>query len=183
MHDIALQAKVGKGTLYEYFRGKEELFACLVLTVARESLETLASLGATGDPVAELREAVRYTVEVALGESLDLYRLFFDFWGVAAHYRSDTQAQLRAAQDTWMDFMGDLIRAGQRTGAVAPEIDVEQHVSALGAAVDGMSLRMVVHGVKVDLAAYTCCLQGLFVNGILTDDGLRGASILSERNI
>ena len=57
MIDVAEEASVGKGTLYEHFRGKEDLFTTLVLTVARESLETLSSQGLSADPEHALREA------------------------------------------------------------------------------------------------------------------------------
>ena len=181
MSDVATQAKVGKGTLYEYFRGKEELFASLVLTAARESLEALNYKGKSSDPVEALREAIRYTVETALGENLDLYRLFFDFWGVAAQHRLDAQQHLREIHASWSGFIGDLLRDGQRAGVFRPELDPRQYAAALAAAVDGTSLRIVVLGDAVDLAAYSRCLEEVFVVGILTDDALRGASILTEK--
>lgn len=181
MSDVASQAKVGKGTLYEYFHGKEELFASLVLAVARESIEVLSYKGKARDPVEALRESIRYTVETALGENLDLYRLFFDFWGVAAQHRLDAQKHLREIHASWSGFIGDLLREGQREGVFRAELDPRQHAAALAAAIDGTSLRMVVLGETVDLAAYSRCLEDVFVAGILTDGALRGASILTEK--
>lgn len=181
MSDVATQAKVGKGTLYEYFRGKEELFANLVLTVAREALEALIYKGKSEDPIEALREAIRYTVDTALGENLDLYRLFFDFWGVAAQHRLDAQKHLREIHASWSGFISDRLREGQRAGVFRADLDPGQYAAALAAAVDGTSLRMVVLGETVDLAAYSRCLGDLFVAGVLTDGALRGASILTEK--
>ena len=60
MADVASAAGAGKGTLYEHFRSKEDLFSTLVLTVLRESLEALAAgAGLSADPEQALREVIR----------------------------------------------------------------------------------------------------------------------------
>ena len=181
MIDIAEEASVGKGTLYEHFRSKEELFTTLVLEVARESIETLTHTGLSADPERALCEAIDYVVRVALGENLDLYRLFFDFWGVAAaHRRGEVQAQLQEVDATFQGFVVELIRAGQSAGVFRPEVDPVQLSHALGAAVDGLSLRLVIQGQNVDLKAYSACLQQVFAGGLLTDGSLKGASVIRE---
>ena len=83
MIDVAVDAKVGKGTLYEYFSSKEDLFSTLVLVDMRDALETLGQRTLAEDPRQALRNIIAYSVEVALVENLDLYRLFYDFWGVS----------------------------------------------------------------------------------------------------
>ena len=90
MIDVAVDAKVGKGTLYEYFSSKEDLFSTLVLVVMRDALETLGQRTLGEDPRQALRNIIAYTVEVALVENLDLYRLFYDFWGVSPSTRRST---------------------------------------------------------------------------------------------
>lgn len=180
MSDVAAQAGVGKGTLYEYFRGKEDLFETLVVVVARESLESLTVRGLPEDPRRALAEAIAYIVQVALGENLDLYRLFFDFWGVAASHRADAQRHLREVEAHFAEFVVELVRRGQAEGVFRPEIDSLQFVNVFSAAVDGLSLRMVILGEKVDLRAYTSCLQEVLVGGLTCGGSLKGASILTE---
>src|SRR5207237_761491 len=50
MEDIAAEAGVGKGTLYRYFKDKEELYLALVTQASRQILERLAGepAGAAG---------------------------------------------------------------------------------------------------------------------------------------
>lgn len=180
MVDIADEAKVGKGTLYEHFRGKEDLFTTLVVSAARESLETLSYAGLSADPEHALREAIGYIVQVALVENLDLYSLFFDFWGSAALHRRDAQERLREVDATFKGFVTNLVRAGQATGVFRAEADPEQFCYVLSAAVDGLSLRLVIQGEEVDLKAYTTCLQELLVGGLVTGGSLKGASVLRE---
>jgi len=180
--DIATAAGVGKGTLYEYFRGKEDLFCTLVVAVARESLESLTIQRLPDDPTQALRDVIAYVVDVALRENLDLYRLFFDFWGGAAPHRHKAQELLRDVEGRFAEFVYDLVRRGQREGAFRPEIDARQFVHVFVAAVDGLSLRMVILGEEVDLRAYTACLQDLLVESLSTGGPLKGASVITEND-
>jgi len=182
MSDIASAAGVGKGTLYEYFRGKEDLFCTLVVAVARESLESLTIQRLPEDPTQALRDVIAYVVDVALRENLDLYRLFFDFWGGAAPHRQQARELLCDVEGRLAEFVEGLVRRGQREGAFRPEIDARRFVHAFVAAVDGLSLRMVILGEEVELGAYTACLQDLLVGSLSTGGPLRGASVITENN-
>jgi AcrR family transcriptional regulator len=182
MSDIATAAGVGKGTLYEYFQGKEDLFCTLVVAVARESLESLMIQRLPDDPTRALRDVIAYVVDVTLRENLDLYRLFFDFWGGAALHRQQAQELLRDVEGRFAEFVRDLVRRGQREGAFRPEIDARQLVHVFTAAVDGLSLRMVILGEEVDLRAYTACLQDLLVQSLSTGGPLQGAAVITEND-
>ncbi|MHC4133477.1 MAG: TetR/AcrR family transcriptional regulator [Planctomycetota bacterium] len=182
MSDIATAAGVGKGTLYEYFRGKEDLFSTLVVAVARESLESLTIQRLPDDPTQALRDVIAYVVDAALRENLDLYRLFFDFWGGAAPHRQQAQELLRDVEGRFAEFVQELVRRGQREGAFRPEIDAREFVHVFVAAVDGLSLRMVILGEEVDLRAYSACLQDLLVGSLATGGPLKGASVITEKD-
>lgn len=181
MIDIAAEAKVGKGTLYEYFRSKEDLFSNLVVVTARESLEALARPGKAEDPPEVLRETVHYVVHAALVENLDLYRLFFDFWGIAAASRIEAQERLREVQATFREYLGGLVRRGQRSGHFRPEVDPDAVVRLFSAAVDGMGMRLVILGEKVDLEAYSASLFDLMARWLMEGVPLDGASVLKEQ--
>jgi AcrR family transcriptional regulator len=182
MSDVATAAGVGKGTLYEHFKGKEDLFSTLVVAVARESLESLMVQRLPDDPTEALREVIAYIVDVALRENLDLYRLFFDFWGVAAPHRRQAQDLLRDVEGRYAEFVEELVRRGQRAGAFRADVDYGSFVRLFVAAVDGMSLRMVILGEEVDLRAYTACMQDLLVGSLATGGPLRGASVITEND-
>lgn len=181
MSDIAEAAQVGKGTLYEYFRSKEDLFATLVLVVMRNSLETLTAAGPAEDPERALHDTIAYVVETALGQNLDLYRLFFDYWGVAAAHRPLAQKRMREVATSFRAFLAETVRRGQRDGSFRKEVDPEQFAHALCAAVDGLSLQVIILGEKVDLKAYTRHLQQVFLGCVIAGGALGGASVLKER--
>jgi len=182
MIDVAAEARVGKGTLYEHFRGgKEELFSTLVIETAREAIGALTRRGPARDPVQALRDTITYLVESVLGENLDLYCLFFDFWGVCAH-REETQRQMGEIGTSFSEYVGTLVRAGQQAAVFRAEADPVELAHALSASIDGLSLRMVILKEKIDLPAYAACLQELFVGGLLAHPALGGSSVITENS-
>ncbi len=181
MADVATVAGAGKGTLYEHFRSKEDLFSTLVLTVLRESLEALAAgAGLSADPERALREVIRECVRMALIDNLDLYRLFFDFWGGSEGHRMETRTALREAAAGFRAMVGGVLRQGQAAGVFRAEIDPEAFGYAFIASIDGMSLQLVILGERVDLEAYTTYLQDFWLAAARAAEPLEGASILKE---
>ena len=180
MIDVAAEAKVGKGTLYEHFSSKEELFSDLVLAVMRESLETLQRSTAWEDPERSLAETVTFMVQVALVDNLDLYSLFYDFWGVSPRTRRTAQERIREVAATFRSLVSDAVRRGQRAGVFRSGIDPDQFAHALCAAVDGLSLQLVIAGESIDLDHYAKHLRELFLGGISISGTLDGASVIKE---
>jgi AcrR family transcriptional regulator len=59
MEDIAVEAEVGKGTLYRYFRDKEELYLALLDRAARQMQGRISEVAERGlEPVAKLEALV-----------------------------------------------------------------------------------------------------------------------------
>ena len=58
MEDIAELAEVGKGTLYRYFKDKEELYMALFARAACQMTERLRAVDETADPRAKLEAVV-----------------------------------------------------------------------------------------------------------------------------
>lgn len=181
MIDIAAEAKVGKGTLYQYFSSKEELLASLVLAVMTESLETLQSTTEWEDPERALADTITYMVQVALVDHLDLYRLFYDFWGVSAETRLVTQERVREVGTSFRRMLSDAVRRGQESGVFRPEVDPDLFAHALCASVDGLSLQIVIAGEQIDLDGYARHLREVFLGGLRAAGSLGGASVLKER--
>ncbi|MHC4954136.1 MAG: TetR/AcrR family transcriptional regulator [Planctomycetota bacterium] len=181
MIDIAGAASSGKGTLYEYFGSKESLFSTLLLSVARDSMETMASTVRVDDPAAALGSAIDYVVEVALVENFDLYRLYLDFAAISVAHRRRARAGIQNVVVQLRSFLADLVRAGQRQGAFRPELDAELVARSIGAAVDGLGMQLVLFDEQVDLGAYAGTLKTLYLGALGADAPLDGASILKER--
>lgn len=156
--DVAERAEVGKGTVYEYFRSKEELFFAVFEQVSRGLHARLDAEVDRDAPAAErLRSLVRSMVAEAVAQ-VDVYGLTFEFWAGCSH--EVYGERLRAAfADLYRDFRGHLaglVREGQAAGELEPDVDPEGLAAAIAGAVDALGLQYWIdRSVDVGAAAET----------------------------
>ena len=140
MESIAAHAGTGKGTLYEYFNSKQELFlACFdaYMTQYCEALEAESGPPGAGAGL-QIRQAARIAFDLA-DEMEELFPLTFEFWAASASppmrdlFRK-MYARLRA-------FFGEMIRRGIERGEFDPNIDVEAVTAVLVGSFDGLFLQ------------------------------------------
>jgi AcrR family transcriptional regulator len=170
MADIARAADVGKGTLYEYFRNKEEIlrfefdryFAAFEAAAA-------AAMARASSPAAQLLELVRYAFQ-HLHEWESHCAVYVDYFGSA---RADDGASFSLAP-----IYGDverrirmLIQQGKAAGEIGTDVDEAATAELLVSVFDGV----VLHGVFVGRPDGTHALLGaalrLVERGILVHEG------------
>lgn len=119
MEEVALAANIGKGTIYEYFQSKSELFLSLhahMLAQLREFY--LKELEGLEDP----QQLIERFIETAF-ETFRLWEpffiVFFDFWaeGGRSEHQTLLQSQLRDAQQRSRRDLASIITAGVELGA------------------------------------------------------------------
>jgi AcrR family transcriptional regulator len=144
MEAIAERTGIGKGTVYEYFRNKQELFFAVfddyitsMERVARQSAALPAASAA-----AQIRQAL-HTVLAMSAESRDLFPLVFEFWSASAS--PDRQTRVATMfRDTYAKFrtlIAGQIREGQRTGEFDRTADATRIAAVLVGALDGLFLQ------------------------------------------
>ncbi|MBW1743355.1 MAG: TetR/AcrR family transcriptional regulator, partial [Deltaproteobacteria bacterium] len=85
MADIADHAGMGKGTLYEYFDSKENLFFSVFEWYARETEEAAkVSMSALGGSASERLTILSESVMQSWLEMQDLFSLVMQFWAASA---------------------------------------------------------------------------------------------------
>lgn len=122
MEDIAARAGVAKGTLYLYFKNKDDLFLALILQRMTHLLQEIrAKASAVSSPEVKLKILVRECIEYfssqphifAVIEKLD-------------HTGSESQVEsLRASRQRFLDFTASIIaelQASGRADHVEPEL-------------------------------------------------------------
>lgn len=144
MEAIAERAGIGKGTVYEYFRNKQELFFA-VFEDYIASMEQLAA-GSVKLPSATAAAHIRqviHTVLAASAEGRDLFPLVFEFWSASAS--PDRQARVATLfRDTYARFrtlIADEIRKGQQAGEFERTTDASRLAAVLVGALDGLFLQ------------------------------------------
>lgn len=143
MADVATRAGVGKGTIYEYFRTKEELFLAIFDSYVEEAMATAqAAAEECSDPVDALRAFFASTFSAAR-EMLPLYPLTLEFWAAAA----GSEFSERMRQDffelyrRYGEVVAEMIRAGVESGELSPTVPALAVARVLVGAIDGIFLQ------------------------------------------
>ena len=144
MADIAAQAEIGKGTIYEYFETKEDLFFAVfewfIQELARGSTVEASALSAS---VRERLEAFSNSTMEALTGMKDLFPLSMEFWAatVSAQGRERFLDTFRRTYRDFRRLIASMIREGVERGEFRPGLDPESVAAFLVGAWDGLLLQ------------------------------------------
>jgi len=156
--DVAERAGVGKGTVYEYFRSKEELFFAVFEQMRRGIHARIdAEMDRDAPAVERLASLVRSLVAEAVAQA-DLYGVTFELWSGCSHEVYGERLREEFA-DLYRDFRGHLaglVREGQADGRLNPSLDPDGLAAAIVGAVDALGLQhWIDRSVDVEAAAET----------------------------
>lgn len=167
MEAVAAEAGIGKGTVYEYFRSKPELFlalhdhmlGALKAFYARE-------LAGLREPAALLEGFIRAAFRT-YREFEPFFLVFFDFWaeGGRGEQQALLQTRLRAAYAEARRDVAAILEAGVRAGAFACP-DPTATAAALLAALDGLLLQWLCDREALDLEALRRSLTGQLLRSL-----------------
>jgi AcrR family transcriptional regulator len=147
---IAQQAKIGKGTVYEYFTSKEEILVEACLHCCQENqLKVQGLLGSAGqgmhsgdsDITKSIHRLMVTVFSVVPSGSQSYTRLFLDLWTVAAsqpQVLSQAQSRLREVYAQWEGVITFLYGAGLAQGVFKPLPDPTILARLFTAIIDGL---------------------------------------------
>lgn len=167
MDDIAKTAGVGKGTLYEYFKDKEE--------VLEHSFQTMMSdvwgdIGFESDPEASIFDAlhdVTFGVAKLLEDMGSLYRFFLEY--MLHLSRSEKPADFLAqVLEEFRSVAIGLLEQGKVTGEIRADLDSANVAAAYAAWFDGIIFHWVAAPEMVDLQATTKAFWDMIAFGMFT---------------
>ena len=142
--DIAERAGIGKGTIYEYFRSKEELFFSVFELYWEETWDAAAvSISAIGGSATERLGALSDTMMAQWVELEDIFAIVMEFW--AASSNSQLRHRFRQAfRDAYAQIRGivsSLIQNGIERGEFRPDVNTESVAAALVGTWDALLLQ------------------------------------------
>jgi AcrR family transcriptional regulator len=145
MADIAIEAGVGKGTLYEYFIGKESLFFAVFEWFARQSGATaMTRVSALGGSAGDRLEAMSEALMDSWSELKDIFSLSMEFWAASGGASARRREFKEAFRNIYTEFRGivsSLIREGVKTGEFSKNADPDGVAAALVGAWDALFLQ------------------------------------------
>lgn len=168
MIDIAKRAEIGKGTLYEYFRDKEDLIAGVFNNFLREVNHYV-------EQQMKLDENPRDQIKTYLATSLGYFEkypenlhLVFDLWSKIIKQQGNVTSTLEVFSEDYRTLIGkiaDVIRCGQERREFKT-IDSQTVASALMAYVEGIMFQVVIGVYKLDSRKTADEVSRIFFEGI-----------------
>jgi AcrR family transcriptional regulator len=144
MADVAERAGIGKGTVYEYFRSKEDLFLAVFDAFGVGMLDDLlAQLEPhPSSASAYLRRFCDAMLE-ALQQVLYIYPLTMEFWSAAAtsELKDRLMGEFRKTYASYRRVLASVIRQGKSAGEFATHVDPDHMAAALVGAFDALFLQ------------------------------------------
>jgi AcrR family transcriptional regulator len=142
--DVAERAGIGKGTVYEYFRSKEDLFLRLFDWYTNEAFASMRGEleGPTGSAVDALRRSCE-TLLASCQQMLPLYPLTMEFWAAstAPEFRDRLVDEFRELYRRFRSALAGAIRAGIEQGELGPHVDPDAVAAVLVSSYDGLFLQ------------------------------------------
>jgi AcrR family transcriptional regulator len=144
MADIAVQAGIGKGTLYEYFDSKEDLFFAVFEWFAQETeAAAKVSISALRGSASERLTILSESVMQAWLEMKDLFTLVMEFWAASASSQMKLRFKgyFRQAYEDFRSVVAALVREGIERGEFQEDIVPESVAAALVGTWDALLLQ------------------------------------------
>ncbi len=156
MDEVARLARVGKGTLYNYFESKEDLLIQAVIASMEEVQERIAAgVDPSPDqPIRSLEDELRMLVVVSLPALTQRFHSLYNQAAGLIARDSEARQRLSAAnqafyRDRQRDFE-ELIEAGARAGQFRPDVDPAEVGLLLQAVFDGLLRRATFDPERVE---------------------------------
>jgi len=159
---IARRADVADGTIYLYFRNKEDILVSLFAEVMDEHLSRAREeLSAVEGAPARLRAIARHHLRV-LGGNRDLAVVF------QVELRQSTQFMERFTASWLQDYfatVGEVIEQGQKEGTLRPDLPRKMATKVFFGALDELVTSWIVGGKDYDLSRLAAPMVDLFLHG------------------
>lgn len=163
--DVARAAGVAAGTVYLYFRSKDDLLVSIFERTMREAIaEGRAALEGVADPRQRLERLAKMHLE-RLGRDRELAVVF------QVELRQSTKFMERFSSTFLRDYIGMLretIAEGQQAGLFRDDVSPTIAAKVLFGALDEMATNWILSKRRYSLVAEAAPVIDLFINGVGT---------------
>jgi AcrR family transcriptional regulator len=163
VQEIADEAGVAKGTVYLYFRSREEILEKTTRAAVDELLDRLHSAAEEGGGFREVLERVLATQLGYLDEHKDFFRLYFETGDAIGKQRQGRQASRKRHVAQLVGMLESAAARGEIRAA-----DNERVAVAIAGAVRGVILRRIDERPVVPLERDVRLLVDLVCDGLLS---------------
>lgn len=154
--DVAVEAGVGKGTVYEYFSSKDELFFAVFESLQQSVTERIEADVERGGAIRQRLTRLFVTGAQVTREQAESQAVIMDFWAASRGQMLEDRFRDWCVQSYafYRRVVADTLRAGQSRGEVRDEVDVEALAVMIVAAFDGLGVQLYMdRSLDVELAS------------------------------
>lgn len=170
--DIAEEAGIGKGTIYEYFDSKEDLGVKLYewVNIIAEA-QMIDELSTIDDPLERLRIYVLYIMDTHVRFS-NFHNFIFGLWADVNRKKVEMgeSDELDKALHESMSSLRSVLRYGMEKG-VLRVVDIDEASILLFSAIDGICMHKEVGLKEYTTEELSYKIMDLLMSGIATDSG------------
>ena len=166
--EIAIHADVGKGTIYEYFDSKEDLFFAVFKWYSEKTgAAATVSVSALGGSATQRLEVLNESLMSLWNEIKDVFALVMEFWAASSSAlgRQRFQEAFRQLYHDFRSIVSALIHDGIKRGEFREEVNPEAVAAALVGTWDAMFLQAwfdpAFDPMKISQSFLTVVIQGL----------------------
>lgn len=177
---IAEKAGIGKGTVYEYFSSKEQIFAAVFESFFNEMTSGYSQLAAAPlSPTQKIEMMFDYTYdyldEQLSGEQGAEWMIFIEL--LLQGFRDELQGEQKLSLSTMLRNLYNLfkpfVEEGIKTGALRA-LNCEHATFILFAALDGISLHYFINRPYYDKETLKKMTREIFLRGLLNTTDTEG---------
>ena len=142
--DIAVNAAIGKGTIYEYFDSKEDLFFAVFEWYLKSSgRQARVSISALGGSASERLMTLSDSIMGLWDEIKDVFTLVMEFWAASASSQMHDRFKpaFRELYGEFREIIVSLIHEGIERGEFRPDAKPESIAAALVGTWDALFLQ------------------------------------------
>jgi AcrR family transcriptional regulator len=142
--DIAAEANIGKGTVYAYFKSKEDLFFAVFEWFQKKTeIAATVSISALGGSASDRLKALNNTLMGLWEEIKDVFVLVMEFWAASSstQIRQRFKAAFKQLYDDYRRIVSALIQEGIKSGEFRSDVKPEPVAAALVGTWDALFLQ------------------------------------------
>ncbi len=146
MEAVAAEAGVAKGSLYNYFRSKQDLFSQLFAEIISADEADVEQLVTEAIPADEKLQKRIDNVFAQLERYTAIGGLVLEFWATAARqqHKGEMAEMFEQMFSRWRGRISEIVSQGVESGQFRAEIDPNVAASLIVAVVDGIIVQSIL---------------------------------------
>ena len=168
--DIAVCAKIGKGTIYEYFKSKEDIFIFVFEILFSQIFTEISTVvNKSNSPSEKLKQIISLSVSSFMDNPYNMAEIMLDIWAEGIREHNEKLKKVFNLEKMYGEFriiVEDVLQEGINMGKFR-EMDTTVSAAIIIGALDGILLQWLMQKDLFKADSVTDSFIRLFLNGII----------------